>query len=169
MAEHAHHIKPKGRGGDDSPANCAPLCHRCHRFVHDNPKIGEAVGLILPMKHWTDENVAERRCWAAYWADLDHPRVKRGDLKLVRLGVSKFVVGIVDVLGPCGRIESVMVSADETFEVPRDNNSGFFPLSKQTLFDVPAGCGVYDNFDAADEAVTEIIIDHKTRYTVGPA
>jgi hypothetical protein len=46
-----HHVKPKGPGGTsdparDNPANLALLHDECHRWVHDNPREGRALGLL---------------------------------------------------------------------------------------------------------------------------
>lgn len=47
-AEHAHHKAPKGMGGrgDQSPENGVDMCEASHRFVHANPAIGYATGLL---------------------------------------------------------------------------------------------------------------------------
>lgn len=34
---HAHHIKPRSAGRDDSMGNLAWCCGECHAFVHANP------------------------------------------------------------------------------------------------------------------------------------
>ena len=31
----AHHIKPRGQGGEDTAENLITLCHVCHHEIHD--------------------------------------------------------------------------------------------------------------------------------------
>jgi hypothetical protein len=33
---HGHHRLMRSAGGPDTLANCLPVCHRCHRRIHDN-------------------------------------------------------------------------------------------------------------------------------------
>lgn len=45
--EGCHHLKPRSRGGSDSPCNLKDLCFDCHRWTHANPKQAEAEGLLI--------------------------------------------------------------------------------------------------------------------------
>lgn len=35
-AVHGHHRLMRSAGGPDTVANCLPVCHRCHRRIHEN-------------------------------------------------------------------------------------------------------------------------------------
>lgn len=41
-----HHIKPRSKGRDDSPANLLALCLDCHRWTHNNPKQAREIGVL---------------------------------------------------------------------------------------------------------------------------
>ena len=41
-AEHAHHVLPRSRGGDEALENLLTVCAACHGWVHDHP--AEATG-----------------------------------------------------------------------------------------------------------------------------
>lgn len=45
-AVHAHHIKRRSQGGDNSQWNLAHLCAHCHGWVHDHPAEAVKVGLL---------------------------------------------------------------------------------------------------------------------------
>lgn len=42
-----HHRRNRSQGGEWHPANIVHLCRDCHRWVTNNPKDAEAVGLTL--------------------------------------------------------------------------------------------------------------------------
>lgn len=45
-AEHALHMQLRSQGGSDDPANLLAVCHRCHRWIHDNPAAAQGLGLL---------------------------------------------------------------------------------------------------------------------------
>ena len=45
---HAHHIIPRGRGGEDTHDNLTLLCWRCHEWVHEHPKAATEEGWLKP-------------------------------------------------------------------------------------------------------------------------
>ncbi|WP_415171578.1 HNH endonuclease [Nocardioides sp.] len=64
-----HHRKLRSRGGEDSHENLVALCPGCHRWVHREPIIATAHGLIVPS--WADP--AERpvlRHGRAFWLPI---------------------------------------------------------------------------------------------------
>lgn len=46
LATEGHHILPRSRGGEDTIDNCAPVCHCCHRRIHDYPLLAGKLGLL---------------------------------------------------------------------------------------------------------------------------
>lgn len=46
-----HELFPRGRGGDEcDPDNVRLVCRRHHRAAHDNPKLAEQRGCLLPTR-----------------------------------------------------------------------------------------------------------------------
>jgi len=43
-----HHRKLVSRGGRDELQNLAALCRACHDWCHDNPRLAQAAGWIVP-------------------------------------------------------------------------------------------------------------------------
>lgn len=42
-----HEILPRSAGGSITDrANCVAVCRACHRFIHGNPKLARAAGLL---------------------------------------------------------------------------------------------------------------------------
>ena len=50
----AHHLRKRSRDPRPEnlvdPAGIAALCHRCHRFTEDHPRLAALVGLLLPSR-----------------------------------------------------------------------------------------------------------------------
>jgi 5-methylcytosine-specific restriction endonuclease McrA len=48
-AEHAHHVLPLSRGGEDTPDNLISVCggpSGCHAFIHEHPSESSSLGLL---------------------------------------------------------------------------------------------------------------------------
>lgn len=46
-AVHAHHVKPRGRGGSDDPTNLIGVCEAGHAAIHARPERAHALGLLV--------------------------------------------------------------------------------------------------------------------------
>lgn len=49
VGECLHHVKPRSRGGDDSPENLIHSCHACHtgpQGIHSRPREATERGLL---------------------------------------------------------------------------------------------------------------------------
>lgn len=42
--EHAHHVRRRSQGGDDTVDNLLMVCHRCHGEIHANPALAAKKG-----------------------------------------------------------------------------------------------------------------------------
>lgn len=71
----AHHVLPRGRGGDDLMANLVPLCRRCHGAVHGLPYLVE----LEPGKNLRVEAGHVRRV-IGRWLNSDDGQEARGYL-----------------------------------------------------------------------------------------
>jgi len=56
---HAHHIKPRAEGGQDTLANGRLLCVNCHDKTHGGPAVGGSL-LVNPPTDDLVERIAER-------------------------------------------------------------------------------------------------------------
>lgn len=43
-AEHAHHVRRRSQGGEDTVDNLLMVCHRCHGEIHANPALAAKKG-----------------------------------------------------------------------------------------------------------------------------
>ena len=46
VAEHRHHIRRSSQGGADDRSNLLLCCHRCHEWIHRNPREARALGFL---------------------------------------------------------------------------------------------------------------------------
>lgn len=45
-AEHAHHLRMRSQGGDDTPGNLLAVCGACHDHIHRHPEWAYGEGLL---------------------------------------------------------------------------------------------------------------------------
>lgn len=46
-AEHAHHLRMRSQGGDDTPGNLLAVCAPCHEHIHHNPEWAYGAGFLF--------------------------------------------------------------------------------------------------------------------------
>jgi hypothetical protein len=52
---HVHHRLPRSAGMDDRPCNLITLCWKCHRWVHEHPRMSRINGWIV-LRHTDPES-----------------------------------------------------------------------------------------------------------------
>jgi hypothetical protein len=54
-AEAGHHRLARSQGGKHEAGNCLPVCHACHREIHQRPAWARAQGFIIERKQVLDD------------------------------------------------------------------------------------------------------------------